>query len=216
LYAAILKNGPQFRTLVAVGTRAVEQQQVHIFFDTWAKLGRSAVLAVLTYLALVFLLRFSGKRTLSKMNVYDFVFVVALGSVLASTILTQDITLSDGILALVCLMSLQYLLSSLSIKSHRVDSIVNGVPTLVFHNDKFLEKAMKDERVSPEELRAAARNRGIRDMTNIDSIILETDGTFSIVQKSKLDGFSSLEDVPEHRDFKPEQDRDKSADNAAT
>ena len=194
----------------------MEQQQIHIFFDTWAKLGRSAILAVLTYLALVFLLRFSGKRTLSKMNVYDFVFVVALGSVLASTILTQDITLSDGILALICLMSLQYVMSYLSIKSHRVDSIVNGVPTMVFHNGKFIEKIMTSERVSSEELRAAARNRGIRDMATIDSIVLETDGSFSIVQRSKLEGASSLEDVPEHPDFKPEQDRDKSADNAST
>jgi uncharacterized membrane protein YcaP (DUF421 family) len=62
-------------------------QDPKIFFDGWVKLGRSLVLAVLACGALVFLLRVSGKRTPSKMNVFDFVFVVALGSTLATTIL---------------------------------------------------------------------------------------------------------------------------------
>ena len=192
------------------------EQQTHIFFDSWAKLGRSAILAVLAYLALLCLLRITGKRTLSKMNVYDFVFVVALGSVLASTILTQSISLADGLVAFVCLMGLQYLLSYLSVQSHQVDGVVNGVPTLIFHQGRFLESKMNQERVSAEELRAAARNNGIMDMSEIDSIVLETDGSFSIVKPSKVKGTSSLEDVPEHPAFKERQDRNKSSNNVRT
>ena len=93
-------------------------QNASIFFDNWAKLGRSALLALCAYLALIFLLRVSGKRTLSKLNVFDFVFVVALGSVLASTILNQDTTLADGVAAFAVLMGLQVALSWLCVTSH--------------------------------------------------------------------------------------------------
>jgi uncharacterized membrane protein YcaP (DUF421 family) len=103
-----------------------------IFFDGWDKLGRSLVLAILAYGSLVILLRFAGKRTLSKMNVFDFVFVVALGSTLASTILNTAITLADGLAAFVALMCLQIFLSWLCVTSHRVDHFVNGDPARVF------------------------------------------------------------------------------------
>src|SRR6478672_13823529 len=123
-------------------------QNASIFFDNWAKLGRSALLALCAYLALIFLLRVSGKRTLTKLNVFDFVFVVALGSTLASTILSSDTTLADGILAFVVLMGIQILLSWLCVTSHTLDSIINGQPTLLLHRGKFLQDAMKRERVT--------------------------------------------------------------------
>src|SRR5690349_17496418 len=96
-----------------------------IFFDNWSKLGRSFVLALLAYVALVFLLRISGKRTLSKLNVFDFVFVVALGSTLATTILSPGTTLADGLMAFIVLIGLQIMLSLLCVHSHRIDLIVN-------------------------------------------------------------------------------------------
>ena len=141
-----------------------------MFFDGWDKLGRSLVLAILAYGSLVILLRFAGKRTLSKMNVFDFVFVVALGSTLASTILNTAITLADGLAAFVALMSLQIFLSWLCVTSHRVDHFVNGDPALVFYRGDFLNDALKRERVTKEEIRAAVRITAIRrSMTSIRS-----------------------------------------------
>ena len=172
--------------------------ETHTFFDGWDKIGRSLILAVCAYVALVFLLRVSGKRTLTKLNVYDFVFVVALGSTLANTILDANTTLADGVLALAALITLQMLLSWLCVTSSTVDTIVNGEPTLVFHSGDFLWTTMKRERVSPEEIRAAARNDGTLSLDDVDSIVLETDGTFSVVHKSSKSANSALSDVKEH------------------
>lgn len=173
-------------------------QEAKIFFDNWSKLGRSLILAVTAYASLVILLRISGKRTLSKMNVFDFVFVVALGSTLANTILSTDTTLADGVLAFIALISLQIFLSWLCVKSHRLDKIVNGEPALILHKGKFLYEAMERERVTEEEIRAAIRNQNLTTLDEIDSVVLETDGTFSIVW-NQLDGSSSsLADVPGH------------------
>ncbi len=64
-----------------------------MFFDTWTGLIRIVVVGVLAYAGLVFLLRVSGKRTLSKMNAFDLVITVALGSLLATVLLSQNVAL---------------------------------------------------------------------------------------------------------------------------
>ena len=178
--------------------------QVNIFFESWSKLGRSLILAFLAYAALVFLLRISGKRTLSKLNVFDFVFVVALGSTLATTILSPGTTLADGLTAFIVLIALQVCLSLLCVYSHRVDMIVNGEPTLLMHRGNFLDEAMKRERVTKEEILASLRNNHIKDFNDVNSVVLETDGTFSVVWRSIGSECSSLIDVDGHPDFAPQ------------
>jgi uncharacterized membrane protein YcaP (DUF421 family) len=179
-------------------------EDVKIFFDGWSKLGRALILAILAYGALVILLRLSGKRTLSKMNVFDFVFVVALGSTLATTILSTDVTLADGVLTLAALIGLQILLSWLCVQSHLLDRIINGEPALLLHRGQFLREAMRRERVTEEEIRAAVRNEGLKALDEIDSIVLETDGTFSVVWRKAQGASSSLRDVPGHPEEKPD------------
>jgi len=68
-----------------------------MFFNNWPDLGRAAVLSVLAYAGFILFLRIAGHRTLSKMNIFDFVFVVALGSTLSTTILSSEVTLSKGL-----------------------------------------------------------------------------------------------------------------------
>lgn len=180
-----------------------------IFFDGWSKLGRSMILAVLAYAALVILLRVSGKRTLSKMNVFDFVFVVALGSTLASTILSQDISLADGVIAFIALIGLQVLLSWLCTASHVVDRFVNGDPTLLLHQGRINVAEAKKRRVTREEILSAVRSAQLGSLDDIDSIVLETDGNFSIVWQ-KTDGKrSAMTDVPGHPRYRSDEEQQR-------
>ncbi|MEI8665572.1 hypothetical protein P4S81_12945 [Pseudoalteromonas sp. B28] len=82
-----------------------------MFFDDMQGLIRVLIIGVLGYVALVFWLRVSGKRTLSKWNVFDFVVTIALGSILASVIISKSVALLEGILAFVVLIGLQYLIT---------------------------------------------------------------------------------------------------------
>jgi len=74
-----------------------------IFFNSWFDLLRVLIVAVLAYASLVGFLRVSGKRTLSKMNAFDLVVTVALGSTLATILLSKDVALAEGLLALAVL-----------------------------------------------------------------------------------------------------------------
>ena len=69
-----------------------------MFFDSWAGLLRVLVVGTLAYAALVLLLRVTGKRTLSKMNAFDLIVTVALGSTLATVLLSKDVALAEGVL----------------------------------------------------------------------------------------------------------------------
>lgn len=165
-------------------------------FNGWARPTRAVLLALLAYGALVVLLRASGKRTLSKMNVFDFVFVVALGSSLASTVLSSDVSLAEGVATFAALIALQIVLSWLCVRSERLERFINGEPALILHRGQMLRSAMKRHRVTEEEIRAAARADGFASLEAVEAVVLETDGTFSVVwQRTDLPN-SALRDVP--------------------
>jgi uncharacterized membrane protein YcaP (DUF421 family) len=157
-----------------------------MFFDGWHGLLRVVVMGTCAYLALILLLRVSGKRTLSKLNAFDFVVTVAIGSTLATVVLSSSVALAEGILGLVVLVGLQYLVAWASVRSRRVERLVKSEPTLLYR-DGPLERAMRRERITRDELRQAARSQGHADLSEISVIVLETDGSLSLL----------TQDVPE-------------------
>lgn len=169
-----------------------------MFFDGWMTLGRTALVGTLAYLALVLLLRASGKRTLSKMNAFDFIVTVALGSTLATILLSSSVSLARGVLAFGLLILLQFVITWLSVRSPAVRRLVKAEPTLLVHKGEFLHGAMKQERVIEEEIRAALRSQGIPAVDNVEAVVLETAGDLSVIQQHSGEHSSSLQDVSGH------------------
>lgn len=154
-----------------------------MFYDNWQGLVRVAVAGTCAYIALIALLRISGKRTLAKLNAFDFVVTVALGSTLATVLLSSTVALAEGITALALLVGLQYVVAWASTRSRRVERIVKSEPTLVYRHG-FLTRAMRQERITSDELRQAARGQGYADLSEISAVVLETDGSLSILTES--------------------------------
>ena len=86
-------------------------------FDSFYALLRISLGAVAAYAALIVLLRVAGKRSLSKLNAFDFVITIAIGSTFASFVLSKDVTFADGLVALILLVGLQYALTWASAQS---------------------------------------------------------------------------------------------------
>lgn len=150
-------------------------------FDDWFGLIRIVLIGVPAYVALVLMLRVSGKRTLSKMNAFDFVVTVALGSTLATVLLSKNVALAEGVLAFALLIALQFVITWLSVRSKIVDRLVKSEPTLLWHHGEFLRGTMKSARVTESEILTAARSQGQAAMENVAAVVLETDGTFSVI-----------------------------------
>lgn len=144
-------------------------------------LVRSVILLVGSYIGLITVLRITGKRTLSKMNAFDLVVTVALGSTLATIALSKDTALLQGLLVLALLVSLQFIVAWLSVRSTTFSNLVKAQPVFVFKDGAFQEIALRRERVTRDEVLAAARSQGIADLDDVHAVILETDGSFSVI-----------------------------------
>lgn len=156
-----------------------------MLFDGWTPLIRTFVVGVLAYVGLVVILRSTGKRTLSKLNAFDLIVTVSLGSILATILLNKEVALAQGILAFIVLCGMQYVVTWASVRSAFVRGFVKSEPKLLLHNGDPLESAMSSQRVTRDEIEAAARSEGIDDLANVKSVILETDGTLSIIPQEK-------------------------------
>jgi uncharacterized membrane protein YcaP (DUF421 family) len=163
-----------------------------LLFDDWQALVRTAVVGVLAYAALVFFLRVSGKRTLSKMNAFDFVVTVALGSTLATILLNEQVALAEGAFALALLIVLQFVVTWSSVRVRWVRAVMTGEPRMLLYRGEFLDAALRHERVTHEEIRSAVRSAGIASLRDVHAVVLETDGSFSIVRNDGSEDASAL------------------------
>ena len=159
-----------------------------MFFDGMSGPLRVAVVGTLAYVALIVLLRVTGKRTLSKMNAFDLVVTVALGSTLATILLSKDVALIEGLVAFALLILLQYAVTWSTVRSKRFETWIKAEPSLLFHDGDFLERAMRSERVTRDEVVAAMRRQGHDSPSSVHSVVLETDGSMSIVGRNRNAG----------------------------
>lgn len=173
-----------------------------MFFAGWAPIGRTIVVGACAYVALVLLLRVSGKRTLAKLNAFDLVVTVALGSTLASVLTSSEVALAQGIAAFVLLVLMQLLVTYTATRSSRVRDIVTAEPRLLVHRGRLLRSALRDERVGEMEVHAAVRAAGHLSLADVVAVVLETDGTVSVVAGGGS-GDGSLEGV---RGYPPKAD----------
>lgn len=166
-----------------------------IFFDGWQTLLRTATIGVLGYVALIVLLRISGKRTLSKLNAFDFIVTVALGSTLASMLTSQQTPLAQGVLALGLLVGLQAVVTWLSVRWPWLRAVVASEPTLLVHRGVMLQDALRRQRVTESEIREALRQHGVTRLADAEAVVLESDGSLSVLPEARFGDGSSLRDV---------------------
>lgn len=150
--------------------------------DLW----RIGAIGVLTYVFLITVLRLSGKRTLAKLNAFDLVVTVAIGSTLATILLSRDVTLAEGAAALALLVVLQFVATWLSVRLTPLRKALKSGPTLLLRDGDVLTSAMRRQRVTNDELYQAVRSHGIGDLAQVAAVVLETDGTFSVISRQQL------------------------------
>ncbi|WP_127142757.1 DUF421 domain-containing protein [Pelagibacterium montanilacus] len=152
-----------------------------MLFQDWEGIVRTLLVGVLAYGTLVIFLRISGKRTLAKLNAFDLVVTVALGSTLSAIILQESVALAEGAAALAVLICAQFLVTYVSVRSRGFAALVRSEPTLLVHKGAFCDDAMRLQRVTREEAWSAIRAQGGDDLERVENLVLESDGTMSVV-----------------------------------
>lgn len=163
-----------------------------MWFDTWNDVLRIVLVGASAYALLVLLLRLSGKRTLAKLNAFDFVITIALGSVLATIVLDSRTSLVDGLVGLSLLVGLQLVVAAVTARFPRARAVVTARPTVLLRDGQPDVAAMRARRVGLDELRQAVRSAGTGDLAAVAAVVLETDGTMSVISTSQAGDLSLL------------------------
>lgn len=166
-----------------------------MWFDSWSDVWRVLIITISIYSALILILRGAGKRSLAKLNIFDLVVTVALGSTLATIILSKDVSFVEGALAFITLCSLQWIVAWLGLRAKWFKHMIRSEPRLLFSDGKFIDRAMRDERILRQEVYAEIRNHGFGDKEDIAAVVLETDGTFSVIPRENAKTRSAMKTV---------------------
>jgi uncharacterized membrane protein YcaP (DUF421 family) len=114
---------------------------------------------------------------------------------LASSLLSEDVSVVEAVSAFGVLIGLQFVIAWTSVRSKTFRSLIKSEPTLLFYRGEYLSASLKDQRIAKEEIRAKVREMGLVDLKAVEAVVLETDGTFSVVTGTVQADASSLQDV---------------------
>lgn len=151
-----------------------------MFFQDWEGILRTVIVGLLAYAVLVIFLRISGKRTLAKLNAFDLVVTVALGSTLSAILLQESVALAEGAVALALLIAAQFAVTFTSVRFPTFADLVRSEPALLARDGRYCEAAMRRERITRNEVLSAVRSNGGHDIDDVETLILESDGSISV------------------------------------
>ena len=139
--------------------------------------------ATVVYLAVLLLLRVSGKREMGQMAVTEFVAILLISNAVQNAMNGGDNSLFGGLLLAGVLIFLSWLISVLTYRSKIFSRVFEGTPTLLVHKGKVLRENLARERLTDSEFRSLLRKQGIHHLEELSSAILEADGSLSISRK---------------------------------
>ncbi len=140
------------------------------------------VTALFIYFSVVLLTRVAGKRSFSKMSSFDFAVTVAIGSIVATVILSKSVSLMQGFVGLVSLYVLQIAVAALR-RYDLVQKLVDNRPLLLMRGHEVLEKNLKKSHVTLADLRGKLREANVLHRDQVCFVIFESTGDISVLHK---------------------------------
>jgi len=173
--------------------------------------------AIIVYVLIIVYIRILGKRSTSELNNFDWIVTVSVGSIVASTIILEDISVTEGGLSVFILMLLQFIVTKLMYKSKSIREVIKSTPQLLLFEGEFIDGNMKKERILKPEVYAAIRQSGLKSVNQIYAVVLETNSKISVIpnENSEEIGFS-LSDVQGLPDGLKDDLENKKDENSAT
>jgi len=139
---------------------------------------------VIIFITLVVLTRIVGLRSFSKMSSFDFAMTIAVGSILASVLLSESTPLLDGVIALASVFTLQYLVSVLRKNTSWAAGLIDNQPRLLMIGDEILYVNLRATRVTEDDLIAKLREANVLNYSQVRAVVLETTGDISVLHTS--------------------------------
>jgi uncharacterized membrane protein YcaP (DUF421 family) len=152
-----------------------------MFFHTWSDIIRVCITTAVTFAVVVAALRLVGTQALARMSGYDMVATITLGAIVAGVAMNENVTVTDGVAALVTLLVLQEGIRVLQSRWRTPHYLVRHQPIVLLWDGNLLEDRLRDNRISADEVRAAVRGAGLASFAKARLVVIENDGGWSVI-----------------------------------
>ncbi|WAC02815.1 DUF421 domain-containing protein [Lacinutrix neustonica] len=151
----------------------------------WFTFNGNAFLSIILtatgiYIATIICTRIAGKRSFSKMSSFDFSMTVAIGSIIATTIVSKSVSLQDGVIGLVITYSLQLGMAYLR-RYQIIRNTVDNAPLLLMDGQDILYQNLKKVRVTEDDLRSKLREANVLKLSQVRAVVMEATGDIAVL-----------------------------------
>jgi uncharacterized membrane protein YcaP (DUF421 family) len=141
------------------------------------------VRAAVAFGFIFFLTRIVGRRELSSLEPFDLILLIVLGDLVQQSVTQSDYSITGMMLAVGTVALLSVGVSYLSFRFRRLRPILDGEPIVIVQDGKPIERNLKRERLTIEEVQMEARQQQIASLEDVEWAVLERGGQISFVQK---------------------------------
>lgn len=135
-----------------------------------------------TYILLVLMIRFLGKKEMSKLSVSDLIVFLIISELMTISIGNENVNFLQAALAVLVIVFMDKLFTLISLKSPLFKKMVEGHPTFIVFQGKLNQKKMASLKYSVDDLCHHLREQGIGSLSEVDFAVLETDGQLSVIE----------------------------------
>jgi uncharacterized membrane protein YcaP (DUF421 family) len=140
--------------------------------------------ALVLFVFVWFLTRAVGRRELSTFQPFDLILLIVLGDLIQQGVTQNDFSVTGAMLAGGTMAAMTVLFSWLAYRFPRVQPVLEGDPVILIERGKTIDRNLKANRITPEELAAQARLNRIMHLEDVEWGVLETSGQISFIPKT--------------------------------
>jgi len=156
------------------------------FSIDWQQVLGISLSAIGFYLGLMLFTRLMGLRSFSKLSSHDFAMTVGIGSILASTVLSDTPSLMQGLFAVAVLFVIQGVISFIRRKFKPLKSLIDNRAIILMAHGEYFSGNLKEANLSTSDVQQVLRKNGIKSKTEVFAVIMETTGDMSVIKNNEV------------------------------
>jgi uncharacterized membrane protein YcaP (DUF421 family) len=138
---------------------------------------------VFVFFLILLITRSVGRRELSSLEPFDLILLVVIGDLVQQGVTQSDYSLTGATTVIVTMAVLVVATAYLSFRFRRLRPLLEGEPTLLIADGRVIERNLRRERMTIDELSAEARQQSIGSLADVRFAVLETNGRLSFIQR---------------------------------
>jgi uncharacterized membrane protein YcaP (DUF421 family) len=161
---------------------------------------------VVMYLYVLLVLRLMGKRGMGQLSPFEFTIIIALGSAVGDPMFYPEVPLLHCLAVVTVVVAMTRFVTYLSNRSETIEDFLEGQPCCIVDDGKLNLKALDGERFSREELFMLLRERGVRQLGQVQRAYLEPSGGISAFRAKDEECKPGLPVLPPYDEWTPKKE----------